>query len=212
MTYLDVLGKRILFLGKTGSGKSQLVRYILTENIHEFSKVFVICPTERINKFYSRLVPSENIFDEYNEEWMDKLLKKLSNMAESGKELQPILLILDDIGAENDVKNSKALQRIMCRGRHLKINCWQIFQYMMMCPTISRNQFDLVMCGQGNKQSLEILSDSYLFGDITRKEFQTLYHQNTRDYNFFVINTSSVKNSDDLNEIYSSIRTPPEYL
>jgi len=71
---------------------------------------------------------------------------------------------------------------------------------------------DLILVGQSNRASLEILSDEYLFGDISRKEFQTLYHQNTRDYNFFVINTSSVKNSDNLNEIYASIKTPPEYL
>jgi hypothetical protein len=212
MCDFDVLNKRILFLGKTGSGKSRLLRYILNENIHLFSKTFIICPTERINKFYSKLIPPENIFDEYSEEWVDRLVKRLSSMAESGSELKPILLILDDLGAENDIKNSKALQRIMCRGRHLSINVWFSAQYIYMVPPVIRNQFDYIMCGQSNRQSLEILSDEYLFGDVTRKEFQNLYHKNTKDYNFLVINTSSVKNSDDLNEIYGSIRTPTEYL
>jgi ABC-type transport system involved in cytochrome bd biosynthesis fused ATPase/permease subunit len=65
MSDLDVLGKRIAITGKTNSGKSQLLRYKLTENLDVFSKVFVICPTEKLNKFYSKLVESQSIFDEF---------------------------------------------------------------------------------------------------------------------------------------------------
>lgn len=209
---LDVLNKRILFCAKTNSGKSQLMRYILTENQHEFAKIFVICPTERINKFYSKLIPKNCIFDEFNENWLDKLLKKLSDLAENGEELKQILLIFDDVGAENNMKNSKALQRIMCRARHVKINVWISVQYIYMVPPLIRNQFDLIFCGQGNQQSLDVLTDEFLFGNISRKQFQGLYHQNTKDFNFFAINTTSVKDCDNLNNIYGSIKTPEEYL
>ena len=212
MNTLNVLGKRALFCGKTNSGKSQLMRYILTENLHNYNKVFVISPTERINRFYSKLIPKNCIFDEFSEEWLENLMKHLSDLAEKGDELKRILLILDDVGAENDVKKSKSLQRIMCRGRHIKIDVWVSVQYIYMVPPLIRNQFDYIFAGQGNRQSLEILADEFLFGDITRKQFQHLYHQNTKDYNFLVINTNSIKNSDDLNEIYASIKTPPEYI
>jgi hypothetical protein len=158
------------------------------------------------------LVPKKQIFNEFSEEWLEKLLKHLTDLAENGEPIEPILLIFDDCGSEPAFRNSKILQRIATRGRHLKINLWISVQYIYMCPPVVRNQMDLILVGQSNRQSLEILSDEYLFGDISRKEFQTLYHQNTRDYNFFVINTSSVKNSDNLNEIYASIKTPPEYL
>jgi hypothetical protein len=212
MDTLDILDKRVLFSAKTGSGKSRLMRYILSENIHEFSKVYVICPTESINNFYSQLVPKKQIFNEFNEEWLEKLLKHLTDLAESGDQLEHILLILDDCGSEPSFRNSKILQRIATRGRHLRISLWLSVQYIYMCPPVIRNQFDYVLCGQSNRQSLDILSDEFLFGDITRKEFQTLYHQNTRDFNFLVINTSSVKNSDDLNQIYASIKTPAAYV
>jgi hypothetical protein len=212
MDTLDIVGKKILFSGKSGSGKSQLMRYILKENINEFAKIYCICPTERVNNFYSKLIPKNQIFDELNESWLERLLSHLSDLAESGKTLEPILLILDDVGSENDFKKSKILQRIATRGRHLFISLWLSVQYVYQCPPVIRNQFDYIMVGQSNRQSLEILSDEYMFGDISRKQFQTLYHQSTRDFNFFVINCSSVKDSDDLNEIYASIKTPPEYL
>ena len=212
MDDLDIMDKRCLFSAKTNSGKSQLIRYILSENLHNFSKIFLFCPTEKINRFYSKLIQKECIFDEYNDEWLEKLLNFLSKKAEDGEQLKPILIIFDDMGAEDDMKNSKALQKAMCRGRHVKINIWCSVQYIYMVGPLLRNNFDIVFVGQGNRQSLEILSDEYLFGDITRKEFQKLYHENTKDYNFLVINTTSVKNSSDLNEIYASIKTPIEYL
>jgi hypothetical protein len=212
MDELDVEGKRLFFSSKTGSGKSQLLRFILTENMHLYSKVFCICPTEKLNKFYSKLIPPENVFDEFNNDWLDKLMKKISSLAEKGSQLQPILIIFDDMGSENDFKKSKALQRVMVRGRHLKISVWITAQYIYQIPPIVRNQCDMIFCGQQNHQSLELLCQEYIYGDITPREFKTMYHQNTTDFNFFVINCNSVKNSDDLNEIYSSIKTPSEYL
>jgi hypothetical protein len=212
MTDLDVEGKRIMLCGKTGSGKSQLLRYILTENLDVFSKIFLISPTEKLNRFYSKLLPPECIFDEFDDNWLDKLMKKISSLAESGKELKPILLIFDDVGSENDFKKSKALQRVMVRGRHLKISVFITCQYIYQIPPIVRNQCDYIMCGQQNHQSQQILCDEYIYGNISPAEFKSLYNRSTTDYNFFVINCNSVKNSDDLNEIYSSIKTPSEYL
>ena len=212
MDTLDIVDKRVLFAGKTGAGKSRLMRYILSENIHEFSKVYVICPTESINNFYSQLVPKKQIFDEFSDEWLEKLLKHLTDLAEKGETLEPLLLILDDCGSETAFRNSKILQRIATRGRHLRISLWISVQYIYMCPPVVRNQMDYILVGQSNHQSLQVLSEEYIFGDISKQQFQTLYHKNTRDFHFFVINTSSVKDSDNLNQIYASIKTPSEYV
>ena len=65
--------------------------------------------------------------------------------------------------------------------------------------------------GQITSASKQLLADEYLFGDLDKREFIKLYNRSTIDYNFLVINTSSVKD-DDLNQIYGTIKTPEGYL
>jgi hypothetical protein len=58
----ELQNKIICFTAKRNSGKSQLLRYMLLSSKKLFSKIFVICPTEPVNKFYSDLIPKENVF------------------------------------------------------------------------------------------------------------------------------------------------------
>ncbi len=54
---------------------------------------------------------------------------------------------------------------------------------------------------------MQIIADDFLNGNISRKEFYEMYKNNTRNYNFLIINNNnSVKNPNDINEIYSTIK------
>jgi hypothetical protein len=68
---IQLKNKIICFCAKRNSGKSQLLRYLLMKSKHLFKKIFVVCPTESVNKFYSDIIPKENIFDQYSEEWTE---------------------------------------------------------------------------------------------------------------------------------------------
>jgi hypothetical protein len=63
-----------------------------------------------------------------------------------------------------------------------------------------------------NKRSVDLMADEFLLGDIEKNEFIKLYNKNTKDYNFLVINCNSVKDNDDLNQIYGSIKTPENLI
>ena len=67
---VNILNKLFLICGKRESGKSQLLRYIISNNLSKFKAVFLFCPTERINNFYKGLIKEHNILDEYNEMWI----------------------------------------------------------------------------------------------------------------------------------------------
>ena len=71
---------------------------------------------------------------------------------------------------------------------------------------------DFIFLGQQNRKSIDIITDEYLAGDIERPDFIKMFNESTKDYNFMVINNNSVKNNDDLNEIYGIIRTPDKYI
>ena len=143
---LELVDKIIAWIGKRHSGKSQLLRYMLIQSKHLFSKIFVICPTESVNRFYSDLIPKENIFDTYTEEWVESLIKKMSdiNAGKSSKEKKHILLILDDCCSDNNFHQSKSLKKIFTRGRHIGIGLMITAQYPYHMPLICRTNCDWI--------------------------------------------------------------------
>ena len=58
-----------------------------------------------------------------------------------------------------------------------------------------------------NKQSIDLLTNEFLSGDIDKNDFIKMYNRCTKDFNFLVINNNSVKD-DDLNSVYGCIKAP----
>ena len=208
-----IVNKRICILGKTNSGKSVLLKYIVNQHKTEFDKIFVICPTEEINGFYSDLVPQNCIFSDFNEEWLNKLIKKLTDIRKENKEKKiNVLLILDDLGSDAKFITSDSFKRTCVRGRHLNISMIVSCQYLTQVPPICRSNICYLIVGQMNIQSQQLLADEFLYGSIDRKEFLTMYHNATKDYGFLLINCNSVKNTTDLNSMYGILRCPTEHI
>ena len=195
---------RIILCGKTNSGKSVLLKHMLQKEKHKFHKIFVISPTEQVLKFYSDIVPPNQIIHEYSDEWITDLLKKLTAHKKNDDKKFNVLLILDDVGA--DAHNSKALNKVFTMGRHLGISIIITSQFINQLPLTSRTNASFVCCSQMNKASIDILVDEYLMGPIEKKEFIKMYHDSTRDFNFFVICCNSVKDNEDLDQLYGSIK------
>ena len=137
----ELKNKVICFTAKRNSGKSQLLRYMLLQTKKQFSKIFVICPTECINKFYSDIIPPENVFDQYSEEWVEALIKKMSevNAGKTNKEKKYVELILDDCCSDSNFHQSKSLKKLFTRGRHIGLGLLITAQYPYHLPPICRN-------------------------------------------------------------------------
>jgi hypothetical protein len=73
---LDILDKNIVACAKRNSGKSVLIKYLIECNIDKFEKIYVICPTEKINQHYSSITTEDCIMDDYNADWVELLIKK----------------------------------------------------------------------------------------------------------------------------------------
>ena len=172
-----------------------------------FNKIFIICPTEKINRFYSDIVDDECIFDNYNEKWVNKIIDKMTeiNSNKPDKERKNILLILDDVVSDHNFHQSPSLKKLFVRGRHINIAIILTFQYLHLIPPVARNKLDYLFVGQLNKQSIDLLDNEFISGDISKEEFIKMYNKNTKDYNFLVINNTSVKD-DNLNSIYGVIK------
>ena len=179
--------------------------------IKECDKIYCISPTEKINKFYSDIIPENSIFDLYSEEWVLSLIEKMSKINE-GKTQQsqnPIncLLILDDCTSDVNIHQAKAIKMLFTRGRHSFIAICILSQNLKSVSPIIRNNSDFIFTGQLNASNIEQLCECYRCPIISKKDFIKLYKNSTSDYNFFVINNNSVStNIDDINSYYGIIR------
>ena len=210
----EIKNKIICFCAKRNSGKSQLLRYLVNCSKDLFSKIFVICPTESVNHFYKDLVPAQNIFPQYKEEWVESLITKLTdvNSGKNDRDAKHILLILDDCCSDTKFHTSKTLKQLATRGRHIKIAVMITCQYIYQIPPVIRNNCDYIYVGQMNQQGLKLLTDEFLMGNIDKKQFVDLYHSNTNDYNFLVINNNSTTDNNDIKQIYGRIKTPDNHI
>ena len=211
---LRIKNATISLIAKRNSGKSVLLKFLVEKHKHNFEKIFVVCPTESVNNFYADLVDKNCIFDEWREDWADALIKKMSaaNAGLAKEARKNVLIILDDVMADTNFAQSPALKKLYTRGRHINIGVIATCQYLYNLPPICRSNADFCVVGQMNHQSVLLLAEEYLSGDLDKKEFIKLYNRSTKDYGFLVINNTSIKDSDDLNQIYGVIKTPEEYV
>jgi len=210
----QLLNKTVCLCGKRHSGKSELIKYIVSSYGHQFNKIFVICPSEAVNKFYSQFLPSENIFTDYSESWIEKLMARLIkiNVGKKDNEAAHILLILDDCVSDVNMHTARNFEKIFTRGRHLKISLLITTQYPYLIPPVARINCDYILVGQLNKQGLKVMSDEFLMGDISPKEFLKMYYNSTNDYGFLIINNNSTASNNNINSLYGSVRVPKDEI
>jgi len=210
----EIVNKTICLCARRNSGKSQLLRYIILKNKKKFSAMFLICPTEKITKFYGDVFKKENVFETYSDNWVEQLMNKMAkaNEGKLDKEAKHILLVLDDVCSDSDFHHSKTFKQIFTKGRHYKITLIITAQYPYHIPPIARVNCDWFLCGQINTQGLDILCAEFIAGDISKQEFIKLYYNATSNYGFLLINNNSTKSNDDLTSIYGIIRTPEEFI
>ena len=209
----EILNKTILVVAKRNSGKSQLIRYLVLVNKHLFDKMFLICPTENVNSFYSDIIEKKHILTNYNEDFIKNLIDTMTraNSNQPKDKRQQVLLILDDCISDTTIKNSKPFELLFTRGRHINISIIFVSQYLKaaISPVI-RNNIDFCLFSQVNAHGLRLIFEEYNY-NLSKPEFNKLFKNATKDYGFLVINNNSVKNGD-IDEIYGVIKTPKEYL
>ena len=170
----------------------------------------MVCPSEAVNHFYQKIMPKENIFNEYSEEWIDKLMNRLIklNAGKKDEESVHILLVLDDCVSDVNFHAARNFEKLFTRGRHMKISLIITTQYPYLIPPVARINTDYILVGQMNKQGLKVMCDEFLMGDIEPKQFMKMYYNATNDYGFLIINNNSTKSNADMNSLYGTVKVP----
>lgn len=213
----DIVDKTIALVGKRGSGKSRMLHYIISYYKHLFDKIFLISPTESINEFYADVVEKKFTFDKYNEDWVDKLIKKLMimNKGKNKDTAKHVLLVLDDVTSDTNFHNSETLKILFQRGRHFFITVIITSQYLFGhsgIPPSCRNNLDYLIVNKINGQSLDELEKEFNIGGLPKKDFFEMFNKSTGNYNFLIINNATDGSNDDYGQIYGTLKVPQDYL
>ena len=80
---------------------------------NKFKKIFVIGHTEKIDRFYIDIGYDICIFDNYNENSVNKICDKMTeiNSNKPDKKRKIILLILDDVDSDHNFHQSPSLKK-----------------------------------------------------------------------------------------------------
>ena len=199
-----------IFCGIRASGKSHMAKWLIKNSLHEFKKVYVICPTESIKPFFSEITTPECVHTSWDEEWVKNLSERLTriNTGKSEEEVEHCLLVLDDIFGDFNPHTSKSLRSIISRSRHYGLGICICIQQLYMAPPICRCNCNVLVAGQQSSMAQSILCDEFCVR-ISKKEFIELYQKNTLNHSFFCINNSSVL-SEDPNELYGCLKAPSD--
>lgn len=208
-----------VILGKRRTGKSHLAMDLLGYVGHKYKAIVALTGT-KFNGFWQKVMPSEYIHEGYQEHMVQKLLdmqekrvveciEQADNHGEHKEDCDcNVLLILDDVASETDLRNSVPLSMVFTKGRHYKISCWLLSQYAYaMSPAIRANVDLAFILHQTQLRSKEAVADEFL-SQIRRREAGDLLSKFAAGYQVLVVNNTVPQA--ELSQVLSIYEAPQE--
>ena len=154
-------GSKIVFIGKPGTGKSTLIKYILYSKMDIIPYAVVMNGTEESTKFYSEIFPPLFVYNEYNEKIIENFVKRQQEAKNTLKNPWGLLL-LDDCTDARSVFKSTIQNNIFKNGRHYKMLYFLSLQYSVDLPPAQRTCVDgAFIFKETNEKNLKNLYENY---------------------------------------------------
>jgi len=171
---------KLLMIGKSQfSGKSScIVNLLLQEDSRLYKKEFdgdniyifsgSLKTDNKIKTIIKQFdIPESNLFTEYSEEALDaiyELTEEDYEEAISNKEKpKNTLIILDDMAFGGDLKkkNSGAINRVFCNGRHINMSIIATAQKYSQLHTTQRENCSGVILWECSQKQLDLIADDH---------------------------------------------------
>jgi len=180
----------ILISAGPGSGKTNLIKYILCD-LFSKKKLFygiVFCPTS-FNDSYSFL-PSKYIYSQYDEDVVINLINLQIKQIKSNNQAKPCFIVFDDmIGSINF--NSHLFSKLVSTFRHYNVTLIFSVQYLYKVSPVLRECVSLfITFYQPTKRSIEAIYDTYMNEFESYNECKEFIQNQTKDYKFIMVITN----------------------
>jgi hypothetical protein len=151
-----------LFLARSNTGKSYLMRYLLHQltKANRFNWVSVISPTAVYTKEWD-FIGAENVTDTFNQKWVFDTMKIMGEIRKRDPTYEGLLILDDCLDA---VKlDDKALLQLYRGGRHYGISTWVASQHLMSRDTTKlRSQTNYCFAFKQPDKSIESMQAAWL--------------------------------------------------
>nr|QYA18283.1 putative A32 virion packaging ATPase [Clandestinovirus] len=220
--------KVIAVVGKRGSGKTTLMKDIISNVYPRIENGIVFSPTECANGTWGKIFPPTNVYGEFNEEaiknakqyQMEKkketarrFKRQFGRPAANFDELKPympcFLIIFEDCFYDNTIKNNKSLRDLLMNGRHFNFFVMLALQYYLDISPGLRNQIDFaIFCKEANGETLRKLHKQAFSAMIERfKDFKRIFDRHTENRGYLILTPTA--NSNKAEEVVFYYRADP---
>lgn len=193
-----------LFIGRRGTGKSWLIKDLMWYK-QKFPVGTVISGTESANGFYSTIVPSLFIHEEFNSNIISNVLKRQDAITKQIRKEQDArgsshldrraFIVMDDCLYDNKWISDKYIRSLFMNGRHYGLLYILAIQYVMGIPPVLRGQVDYVFILRENQVSARKRIYEQFAGIFPTFElFCQIMDQCTENYECLVIHNGSKTN------------------
>lgn len=189
----------VLFCGRSGSGKTNLLLNILTRKEllgNYYHTIIVFSPTaNKYDDTYKSLkIPEENFIEDFTSESFENLIKVRKDLIQDkGIEWTAkhsrVLIVLDDIIANRDFLQSNTALKLFALLRHYLCSIFILIQSYTKVPRALRLNCNCTFIFPASQSEVEILKDEVTPAGLTKKQFEKVIEYATSEpYNFLSIN------------------------
>ena len=194
----------ILMIGRRGTGKSWLIKDLMWHK-RNMPVGTVISGTEGANAFYSTIVPSLLVHDEFSSEIIGNSLKRqkaIMKQINKDKEVRGAstldrraFVVMDDCMYDTKWIHDRNIRDLFMNGRHYGLLYIIALQYVLGIPPVLRGQVDYVFILRENQVSARKKIYEQFAGIFPSFElFCQIMDQCTEDYECLVIHNGSKTN------------------
>ena len=191
----------ICMIGKRGSGKTVLIKELLTHMYKHkmIDECIIISPTERMSMQYGNI--ADKIYYSYNDKIVEELLEiqrhRIDEAKQTGKKPKKVVIVLDDcLAQKGNWVRSQATQELLFNSRHYHITIILTMQFPLGMTPELRSNFDYIFLAHDDFISnIKRIYDHYAGMFPTFDSFRQVFAQITDDHGFMTITNRGASNT-----------------
>ena len=192
---------RTLFVGSSGSGKSNLIYSLLSEKKflkNYYDEIYVWSPNHSVDDSIKVLgLPDSHLYEDFDEGFVDELYEEAleaKKIHDGFKCKHPrVLFAFDDLVDDPKFTKSQVLKKLFFKGRHPGITVWIGSQYLKSISKPLRANAQHIILFKPTKNDIEIINEELNDTDLDKKRFSQLVRFATKNkYDFLNINRNQM--------------------